>query len=41
MRILIALLILLAGLMLYIRLAPTSVERWHVRPTVTEPLDEQ
>lgn len=40
-RILIALLILLAGLMLYIRLAPTSIERWHVRPTATEPLDAQ
>lgn len=41
MRILIALLILLAGLMLYVRLAPTSVERWHTGPTATEPFDRQ
>jgi uncharacterized protein (DUF1499 family) len=44
MRILIALLILLvliAGLMLFVRLAPTSAERWHTRPTATEPFDRQ
>lgn len=41
MRILISLLILLAGLMLYVRLAPTSVERWHMLPTASEPLDVQ
>ena len=41
MRILIVLLLLLAALMLYIRLAPTNVERWHTRPTATEPYDQQ
>jgi len=41
MRILIAILILMAGLMLYFRLAPTSPERWHVPPQITEPVDRQ
>ncbi|SFS08954.1 DUF1499 domain-containing protein [Yoonia litorea] len=41
MRILIIVLVLIAGPMLYIRLAPTSVDRWHNRPTATEPSDQQ
>ena len=41
MRYLIALLVLVAGLMLYIRLAPTNPDRWHTRPTATEPYDQQ
>ena len=41
MRVLITFLILLAGLMLYIRLAPTNAERWHNRPTATKPYDQQ
>ena len=41
MRILIAILIILAGLMLYVRLAPTNIDRWHTRPTATEPRDQR
>ena len=39
MRILIAILFLVIGLMLYIRLAPTQPERWHNRPTADAPTD--
>ncbi|WP_333712276.1 DUF1499 domain-containing protein [Yoonia sp.] len=41
MRILIAILTLIVALMLYVRLAPTQVERWHTRPVATDPIDRQ
>jgi hypothetical protein len=39
MRILIGLIVVLAALMLYVRLAPTDLALWHKRPTATEPGD--
>ena len=41
MRIVIALIALLVGLMAYVRLAPTDTARWHTRPSATEPYDQQ
>ena len=39
MRILIAILFLVIGLMLYIRLAPTQTDKWHNRPSADAPGD--
>ena len=39
MRILIGLVVVLATLMLYVRLAPTDVGLWHKRPSTTTPGD--
>jgi uncharacterized protein (DUF1499 family) len=41
MRILIGLVVLLLGLMLYVRLAPTDAALWHKQPAVSEPGDTQ
>ena len=39
MRILIILIVILLGLMAYVRLAPTDVARWHKRPDAAAPGD--